>query len=95
MTIKITGLDELQRQFGDAQKAFEALDGEIGTLRFDPSEPGSIDAAIREMEEAIDVKAEPYQGNPLVAPVVEQMKETYRAAIFERIEQARLENKDT
>jgi hypothetical protein len=42
------------------------------------------------MEEAIDAKVESYNGNALVESVVDQLKEKYREAIFERIAQSRL-----
>jgi hypothetical protein len=90
MGFEITGLDKLQRQLEDAGKAFQALDGEIATLRFDPHDPGSVNAAIQQMEEAIDAKVEPYHGNPLVKSVADQLKEKYRAAIFKRIAEARI-----
>ena len=36
------------------------------------------------METAIDDKVAPYRGNPMVASIVPQLKEKYRAAIHER-----------
>ena len=50
--IEITGLGQFQREL--ASQAFQALDGELGTLSFDPNDPASIDRALREMEAAID-----------------------------------------
>jgi hypothetical protein len=82
--LKMTGLDKLQRQLEDAQRAFKALDGELATVRFDPENPESIEAAIRAMESAIDDKVAPYRDNAMVASIVPQLKEKYRAAILER-----------
>jgi len=82
--LKISGLDNLQRQLEDAQRAFKALDGQVATVRFDPDNPESIDAAIRTMESAIDEKLAPYRDNAMVASIVPQLKEKYRAAILER-----------
>jgi len=90
MDFRIEGLDKLQRQLQEATKAFQGLDGEIATVRFDPNDPGSVSAAIQHMERAIEAKIEPYQGNPLVESLADQLKEKYREAIFERIAQARL-----
>ena len=90
MKIEIAGLDKLQRQFDELAKAASALDGEITKLSFDPHDPGSVDAAIQQMEEAIDARVEPYCDNPMVETIVGQMKDKYRTAIFERIEVARL-----
>ena len=82
--LKVTGLDKLQRQLEDAQRAFKALDGQLATVHFDPDKPDSIEAAIRTMESAIDDKVAPYRDNAMVASIVPQLKEKYRAAILER-----------
>jgi hypothetical protein len=86
--LKITGLDRLQQQLEDAQKAFRALDGEVATVRFNPEEPESVEAAIRTMEAAIDMKVGPYRNNALVLSIVPQLKEKYRSAILERAKKA-------
>ena len=54
MSFKITGLDKLEKQLKDAQRAFQALDGKITTVHFDPHQPASILAAIGQMENAIE-----------------------------------------
>jgi hypothetical protein len=70
--IKITGLDELQRKLDEASQAFQALDGELATLRYNPNDPGSIEGAMREMEAAVDAKVAPYAGNALVESVAQR-----------------------
>lgn len=87
--IKITGLDELSRTFQDAAKALEGMD-EIGTVSFDPEDPGSIESAITEMSRMIDERLEPYGDNPIVADLAESMKESYRDGILEQAAAARL-----
>jgi hypothetical protein len=82
--LKVSGFDNLQRQLEDAQRAFKAPDGQLATVRFDPDNPESIDAAIRTMESAIDDKVAPYRNNPFVAPLIPEMKAKYRVAILER-----------
>jgi hypothetical protein len=72
--LKIAGLDKLQQQLEDAQRAFRALDGEVATVRFNPEEPGSVEAAIRIMEAAIDSKVGPYRNNALVVSIVPKLK---------------------
>lgn len=53
--IKITGFDKLEGQLRDAaQKALEGLDGEMGTVSFNPHDPASIEAAVQEMERLVD-----------------------------------------
>ncbi len=86
----ITGLDKLSKQLSDAQKALEMLDGELGTVSFDPDDPASIEAAIQSVETIIDDRLGPFVSNPIIAPLAEQMKEKYREAIIDRAAEARL-----
>ena len=86
----ITGLDELSKQLTDAQKALEMLDGELGTVSFDPDDPASIEAAIQSVETIIDDRLGPFASNPIIAPLAEQMKDKYREAIIDRAAEARL-----
>lgn len=88
--LKITGLGSLQKQLTDAQKALEALDGELGTVSFNPNDPGSIEAAIQQIETTIDDRLGNYASNKIIGPLAEQMKESYRAGIVERAAAARL-----
>ena len=89
---KITGLDKLSKELTNAQKALEALDGELGTIAFDPRDPSSIEAAIQEVERLIDERIGPYASNPIVGPMAEEMKEQYREAILEQAASERLKN---
>ena len=89
MSFKITGLDKLQRDLEDAQRAFRSLDGTIATLKFDPDDQVSVNAAIRQMESTIDTKASAYRGNALVDGIVKELKKQYRDAIRDRAEKAR------
>lgn len=90
INVSITGLDKLQRDLADAQRAFQSLDGTIATLKFDPNDPASVNAGVRQMESAIDAKVRPYRGNALVESVAKGLKEKYRAAILDRAAKARL-----
>jgi hypothetical protein len=87
--LKVTGLDKLQKQLSDAQRAFATLDGQITTVSFDPDNPESIQAAIQAMETAVDEKVAPYRGNAMVESIIPQMKEKYRAGIYERAASAK------
>lgn len=89
--IKITGLDQLTRQFDEAQKALAELDGELGTVSFNPNDPASIEAAIQNVELLVDEKLGEYSDNPIIGPLAMDMKESYRDAIIERAAAARLE----
>lgn len=87
----ITGLDKFSRDLADAQKALESLHGELGTVSFEPSDPGSIEAAIQEVERLVDERLGSHGSNPIVRPIAEGMKEQYREAILERAAAARLQ----
>jgi hypothetical protein len=82
--VTMSGFDKLKRELDDAQRAFSSLDGELATVRFDPSDQQSVEAAIRSMEEAVDRKVAPYRGNALVESIVPQLKDRYRTAILAR-----------
>lgn len=87
---KIKGLDTLQRTLREAQNALKAVEGELGTLTFDPHEPASIEAAIVESERLVDERLGAYSANAMVAPLIQQMKEAFRAAVIEKAAEARL-----
>lgn len=91
---EISGLDELGRQLTDAQKALEVLDGELGTVSFDPGDPASIEAAIQSVEAVIDERIGCYASNPIIAPLADEMKKKYREAIIDRAAEARLKGSD-
>lgn len=91
--IKISGLDTLTQQLEEAQKTLAELEGEL-SVHFNPSDPASIEAAIQEAEAAVDSKVGSAAENPLVAQMVEGLKEQYRQAILDRAAAARLEASD-
>lgn len=86
---KISGLDKLSRDLEDAQKAISAIDGELGSISFDPHDPISIDAAIQEVERLIDERLGSYLSNPIVGPLAKSMKEQYRQGIIDKAAAAR------
>ena len=88
--IKITGLDKLSRQIEDATKALESLDGKLTNVSFDPSDPGSIEIAIQQVNTVIDERVAPYADNPFVASLAENMKAKYRDMIIDKAAAERL-----
>jgi Mg/Co/Ni transporter MgtE len=92
--VKITGLAALTKRMGQLARFAEEVDGELATVAFDPTDPSSIETAVSEMEAAIDQKAIAYQGNDMVANLVEQMKANLREQILEKAAAARLEGDD-
>ncbi|MCS3731221.1 hypothetical protein [Bradyrhizobium betae] len=88
---KVTGFGELAKKMDELAKFTEELNGEIARVAFDPSDPSSIEAAIQELNNAIDAKAARYERNDWAANVAEQVKEWGRSKILERAAAARLE----
>jgi hypothetical protein len=80
--IDISGLDKLQHDLREAQRALESLNGTITTLKFNRADPQNVKAAIQQMEAAIDRKILRYRGNPFVSNVAEEMKAKYRKQIL-------------
>ncbi|MFQ2186221.1 MULTISPECIES: hypothetical protein [Aeromonas] len=93
--LKITGLDELQNELSKAQLALEELDGELGTVNFNPNDPASIEAAIQSVCQMVDERAGQYASNSIVGPLLEQMKETYRENILQHAAEARLKTDES
>lgn len=89
----IKGLNELSRKMKELGKAIAALDGEIGSVNFDPNDPQSIEVAIQKMEQAIDERVGDYSRNDMIEGIVNEVKERYRQAILERASEARNEQK--
>lgn len=89
--LKVQGFDKLQRQLKEAQKALQDFDGQLGEVKFDPENPGSIQQAIVAMEQMVDERLGAYASNPLIGPMAEQAKEMYREAILDKAAAARLE----
>jgi len=87
----INGLGQLQKQLHEAQEALKRVEGELGTVRFDPNDPESIEAAMRQIDALIDERLGDYLNNPIVGPLAESMKEKYREAVLEEAQAKRLE----
>lgn len=87
---KITGLNKLHRELVEAQRAMNDFDGELGTIRFDPNDPSSIEAAIQSVNQMVEQRVGQYASNPIVRPMIDQMKEAYRESIVNRAAEARL-----
>jgi hypothetical protein len=88
--LKITGLDKLQRELAEAQRAMSDVDGDLATVRFDPNDPSSIEAAIQSVNQMVEQRVGQYASNPIVGPMIDQMKEAYRESIVKRAAAARI-----
>ena len=94
LMFKFDGLDKLQKELAEAQRALGELDGELGTVNFNPHDPVSIEAAIQSVCQMIEERAGRYASNPLVGPLIEQMKEAYREGILQKASEARLQTNE-
>jgi len=81
MSIRINGLDKLQRQLKEAQQAVKKLNGQITTLEFNADDPRAMQRAIRQMESAVDTRVSQYRNNPFVVEMVKATKEKFRKEI--------------
>jgi hypothetical protein len=88
--LKISGLEGLSKELSDAQTALKELDGDLGTVNFNPSDPASIEQAIQMVEAMVDEKLSKYSNNSVIGPLAEEMKESYREAIISKAAAARL-----
>lgn len=86
----LKSLDDLQRTLAEAQRALEAVNGELGTLSFNPEDPESVEAAIAESERLVDERLGKYANNSIVGPLIVQLKDSFRAAVIEKAAEARL-----
>ncbi|MBL4835033.1 MAG: hypothetical protein JKY26_13770 [Pseudomonas sp.] len=90
--MKVTGFDKLQKEFKDAERALRELDGELGVVNFNAHDPASIESAVNQVNQIIDQRAGRYASNPIVGPLILQMKEKYRAGILQKAAEARLQS---
>jgi hypothetical protein len=92
LMVKIKGLDKLQRDLRRAQDALTGLDGELGSVSFNPEDPASIDQAIMAMEKIVDEHVAGYDDSEIIGSLSDDMKEQYRAMILEKAAEARLKD---
>lgn len=87
--LQIKGLDTLSKNLDALSKALESL--KTLNVQFDPNDPASIDAAVKDMEAQVDTQVEPWAGTPFVDHIIAGAKEQLTGMIFERAAVLRLE----
>jgi len=92
--MKVTGLHEFQRKIEELQRVMQALDGQIGAVKFNPSDPESIERAIQKINDEIDALAGSTNNNSALDSIVLQMKEICRDGIIRRAAAARLKDEN-
>jgi hypothetical protein len=88
------GLDDLSKKLKEFEKFISEIDGEIGTVNFDPFDAESIEQAIIKMEKMIDDKSTVYYRNQMIQDISVEMKEKYRQAIIDKAANSRLQAED-
>lgn len=89
---KIDGVDVLMKQLKEAQDAARVVEGDLGTVSFDPSDPMSIELAIRDVNSRVDSRLARYRQNPFVRPIIAGLKDAYRSKILKDAESFRLKS---
>ncbi|BEM42834.1 hypothetical protein ACIF2R_08375 [Serratia marcescens] len=92
--LKITGLDKLQKELKVAQLALSELDGNLGTVHFDPQDPASIENAIHKINQIVDERVSQYSSNSIIGPLAEQMKQAYRENLIQKATEFRIKNNE-
>ncbi|MEM5439958.1 hypothetical protein [Paraburkholderia diazotrophica] len=69
----------------EAASALAALKQVTLTLSFDPGDPDSIEAALRELDARIDAAVAPFRGHPFVEAVANQIKDECRERVLQQI----------
>jgi len=90
---KVEGFDSLSRKLEEIEKMCKELDGDLGEVEFDPSDPDSIERAIVQMEQTIDGKVGTLDRSDVVANLVAEMKDRFRTGILDKAAEARLKKK--
>ena len=82
----IKGMDALQKQLKDAQRAGEALDGPLIDVPVVKGDVESLRAGIAMMEAEIDRRVAPWPNNPLVEQLARQGKAKLALVLAKRHE---------
>ena len=90
--MKVTGLDQLTKMLDQASRAAQELDGDLATLRFDPSDPSSVEAAIAEAKLTVDNRLGSWYGNPVVDQMADGAKASFEEQILSKVEEYKLAN---
>ena len=72
---KIMELYQMRQRVEEACRAFQSLDREVAKISLAPGDSAGLEAAIRQMEAAIDRKAAPFRGNTFVDPYIKPLKD--------------------
>lgn len=77
-----------QGEAEEARRGLQALNGRIMLPKFNPADPQSVQAAIRQMELDIDAKIGPYSKNKIVSEAARKLKSDFREVILKQLKSA-------
>ena len=80
--VDVMELFQMRLRVEDACRAFQSLDRELAKITLRPGDAAGLEAALRQMEAAVDRKAAPFRGNTFVDPFIKPLKDKYCAAIL-------------
>jgi len=88
------GLDQFAKRIEELGKFTSELNGELGTISFNPFDAESIEQAIVEMERMIDERSLRYPDNPMINETATDLKSAYRQSIIDNAAESRLLNNE-
>jgi hypothetical protein len=86
---QIEGVERLRSLFEEVGNAIKQLNGKLWEVRFDPTQPGQVQAAINETERAVDERLSEFRHNPLVQQLAAAIKQRFKQEILQRSSEAR------
>lgn len=92
--MKVTGFEAIKKKTNQMAKFAEEIDGELASVSFDPANPGSIEAALQQISDAIDEKTKSYERNDWIQNLAAQLKEHARNNLLEKAAAARMDDQD-
>jgi hypothetical protein len=81
----IKRLDTLNQELNAGGEAFAGLDDEIAHIGFEPTDEASVQAALEQIESAIDARVAKYPGNPIISATGTELKDEYRQMIVGQV----------
>jgi hypothetical protein len=79
---KLEGLEKLQKELAEFQRAISSLDGTICQVRFNPEDEASIQEAVSQMERAVAAKVAKWRNSKMIIDIAKAMKLRYREKIL-------------
>lgn len=73
-------------QMRAAEGVLQQLDSKLEAISFDPSIPASVEAAIKQTMAVIDALLADFKGNPVLEPMVSQLKIQYLDTIEHKVD---------